>query len=221
MSTPGSKYLRTISGKKEITLPDGRKEIMRVEVQVDIYDVLNAWRVTDPALQHALKKIIQPGERGNKTAAQDLREAIYSIERCLENTRPETVMLNDMLNIVAPVTPSAPFPAPKGMPNTAAKLPEAPIELVPYQLAKPDMPVSPFYSGADEPLLYGKVLNNYSRVKRIICHQNDDVWLKYCAAHNMDKDSAFKVCAVLTNEQRLVLDVDPNYEWDVIKFHVV
>lgn len=206
MSTPGSKYLRTISGKKEITLPDGRKEIMRVEVQVDIYDVINAWRVTDPALQHALKKLIQPGERGGKTFAQDLKEAIYSIERCLENTRPETVMLNDMLQIVAQVMPKAPTPAP--LPK--GPLPEAPA-----------LPVEPFYCGAGDTLLYGKVLNNSSRVQRIKFHRNDTTWRNFCKKHNLTVDAFFTVADVQNTAKRILLDVDKDYEWDAIKFNVV
>ena len=30
---------------------------------IDIYDVLKAWGVTCPATQHAIKKLLQPGER--------------------------------------------------------------------------------------------------------------------------------------------------------------
>lgn len=202
MSTPGSKYLRTISGKKEITLPDGRKEIMRVEVQVDIYDVLNAWRVTDPALQHALKKIIQPGERGNKTAAQDLREAIYSIERCLENTRPECVPLHEELNILAKAIPKAP------------QRPFA--EDVP-----PTLPVVPFYHGAAEPLLYGKVLNRNSRVQRIKFHRNDTLWRNFCKKHNVPVDAIFTVVDVHNVAEQIRLDVEKDYAWDAIKFNVV
>ena len=48
----------------------------------DIYDVANAFGVTSHALFNALKKVIRNG-RGEKTAAQDLREAIFSIQRHL------------------------------------------------------------------------------------------------------------------------------------------
>lgn len=315
MSKPGDKYLRTISGKKEITLPDGRKEVMRVEVQVDIYDVINAWNLTDPALQHALKKLIQPGERGHKTPAQDLKEAIYSIERCLENTRPESVLLNeqlsipkaaplngslsaigltatdvrwkygdvdivpglfvkfsdtDRLNQVAfadrctalgldadsafsvmlvlaysescdiilsempgvnfphtwfkPVTPVKPdLPAPKGMPDTtiATKLPDAPTGPAPYPPAKLGLLVAPFYHGAAEPLLYGKVLNNRSQVQRIKFHQNDTIWRNFCKKHNVPTDVFFTVADVHAESGQIFLDVEKGYAWDAIKFNVI
>lgn len=208
MTTPGNKYLRAIAGKKEITLPDGRKEVMRVYVKVDIYDVINAWDITDPALQHALKKLIQPGERGGKTFAQDLKEAIYSIERCLENTRPETVLLNDELNIVAEVIPKAPtFHNAQNGPRT---------EAVP-----PTLPVQPFYHGAGGALLYGKLLNNRSRVQRIKFHQNDTIWRNFCKKHNIAVDAIFTVAEVQGAAKRIFLDVETDYEWDAIKFNVV
>ena len=51
---------------------------------IDIYDVLKAWGVTCPATQHAIKKLLQPGERGHKDKLTDLREALASIERAIE-----------------------------------------------------------------------------------------------------------------------------------------
>lgn len=48
---------------------------------IDVYDVLVAWDVRNPAIQHAIKKLLQPGNRGHKDTIQDLVEAIQSIER--------------------------------------------------------------------------------------------------------------------------------------------
>lgn len=62
-----SKYHRTIKG-----------------VQLDVYDVLKAWNVTNPATQHAIKKLLQPGQRGHKDTLQDLNEAQQSIARAIE-----------------------------------------------------------------------------------------------------------------------------------------
>lgn len=53
-------------------------------IEIDVYDVLVAFEVTNPALQHAIKKLLCPGQRGVKDAEQDLREAILSIERAIE-----------------------------------------------------------------------------------------------------------------------------------------
>jgi hypothetical protein len=51
---------------------------------VDVYDVLNAYEVTNPAVQHAVKKLLQAGNRGHKDRATDLKEALQSIERAIE-----------------------------------------------------------------------------------------------------------------------------------------
>jgi hypothetical protein len=51
---------------------------------VDVYDVLVAFDVTCPAIQHALKKLLCTGIRGHKDAAQDLIEASNSITRAIE-----------------------------------------------------------------------------------------------------------------------------------------
>ena len=48
---------------------------------VDVYDVLKAFNVTNPADQHAIKKMLCMGLRGHKDAAQDRQEAIQSLQR--------------------------------------------------------------------------------------------------------------------------------------------
>lgn len=60
------------------------KREIKPGVEVDIYDVLIAWNVTNPAIQHAIKKLLQPGQRGHKDAIQDLQEAMLSIGRAIE-----------------------------------------------------------------------------------------------------------------------------------------
>ena len=62
-----NKYVRTIHG-----------------VEVDVYDVLNAWEVGCPATQHAIKKLLMPGQRGSKDVLQDLKEAEQAIKRAIE-----------------------------------------------------------------------------------------------------------------------------------------
>jgi len=57
---------------------------IRPGVWVDVYDVLHAFRVTNPGDQHALKKLLKPGQRGHKDANQDRREAVDSIFRAIE-----------------------------------------------------------------------------------------------------------------------------------------
>lgn len=56
----------------------------RYPIAVDVYDVLVAFNVTCPAIQHAVKKLLCPGQRGTKDAMQDLQEARFSIDRAMQ-----------------------------------------------------------------------------------------------------------------------------------------
>ena len=49
----------------------------------DVYDVLKAFDVRNPAIQHAIKKLLMPGRRGHKDKLQDLLEAKQSIVRAI------------------------------------------------------------------------------------------------------------------------------------------
>ncbi|CAN8140429.1 hypothetical protein THIOSC13_1910004 [uncultured Thiomicrorhabdus sp.] len=52
---------------------------------MDVYDVLNAFEVTDPMIAHAVKKLLVSGGRsGGKTEKQDIEEARWSIDECLK-----------------------------------------------------------------------------------------------------------------------------------------
>jgi hypothetical protein len=53
-------------------------------ILIDFYDVINAFNVTNPATQHAIKKLLASGQRGYKDTQQDLDEAIQSIQRAKE-----------------------------------------------------------------------------------------------------------------------------------------
>lgn len=53
-------------------------------VFADVYDVLMAWNVTNPALQHLIKKALQAGDRGHKSREQDLQDIIDSAIRAKE-----------------------------------------------------------------------------------------------------------------------------------------
>lgn len=54
-------------------------------VFVDVYDVLYAFKVTDPCLQHLIKKALAAGQRGHKDARQDLVDIRDSAQRALES----------------------------------------------------------------------------------------------------------------------------------------
>ena len=50
----------------------------------DVYDVLKAFEVTNPALQHLIKKALKVGNRGHKDIATDLQDIIDSAVRAKE-----------------------------------------------------------------------------------------------------------------------------------------
>lgn len=52
--------------------------------EIDVYRVLKLFEVDDPCIQHAIKKLLKAGKRGAKDAEQDIREAIDSLNRCLQ-----------------------------------------------------------------------------------------------------------------------------------------
>jgi hypothetical protein len=53
-------------------------------IDVDIYNVLDAYKTGCPAIDHATKKLLCAGIRGSKSRMQDLREARDSIMRAME-----------------------------------------------------------------------------------------------------------------------------------------
>lgn len=52
--------------------------------KLDIYRILKLYEVSDPCLQHAIKKLLCAGKRGVKNQIQDINEAILSLKRFLE-----------------------------------------------------------------------------------------------------------------------------------------
>ena len=71
-----NKYRKTIFGMDVATAYNG--------IGVDVYEVLEAFQVQCPAVQHAIKKLLFPGARGSKSAIQDLEEARASIDRAIQ-----------------------------------------------------------------------------------------------------------------------------------------
>ena len=51
---------------------------------IDVYRVLVLFGVTNPCLQHAIKKLLCAGQRGVKDERKDIEEAVSSLVRCLE-----------------------------------------------------------------------------------------------------------------------------------------
>ncbi|BES53388.1 hypothetical protein [Aeromonas phage phiWae15] len=71
-----NKYLRTIYGVDK----DGKPG----SLQVDVYDILDAYPTKNPALDHLIKKALCPGQRGHKDLLTDLEDIIKSAQRAKE-----------------------------------------------------------------------------------------------------------------------------------------
>lgn len=56
---------------------------------VDVYRVLKLFNVTDPCLQHAIKKLLCAGGRGAKDIEQDVQEAMDTLERYQDMCRED------------------------------------------------------------------------------------------------------------------------------------
>lgn len=59
---------------------------------IDVYRVLQMFEVTDPCLQHAIKKLLQPGKRGVKDLDLDINEAMQSLQRYFDMREEEVAM---------------------------------------------------------------------------------------------------------------------------------
>lgn len=58
-------------------------------VTIDVYDVLKAFNVTCPALQHLIKKALAVGQRGHKDVSEDLKDILASAKRAIELSEGE------------------------------------------------------------------------------------------------------------------------------------
>lgn len=61
---------------------------------IDVYRVLSLFEVTDPCIQHAIKKLLVAGGRGHKNIEKDVNEAIVSLTRWQEMRSEEVKSLN-------------------------------------------------------------------------------------------------------------------------------
>lgn len=61
------------------------KKDVRHLAMIDVYRVLDLFNVTDPCIQHAVKKLLVAGGRGaGKSIDKDIQEAIDSLARWQE-----------------------------------------------------------------------------------------------------------------------------------------
>jgi NAD-dependent DNA ligase len=77
MSEQNKKYRRKLIG----WAPGTDKPLA---VDVDVYRVLDAFQVKDPAIQHLVKKALAAGNRGHKDQLQDYKDIVHSANSALD-----------------------------------------------------------------------------------------------------------------------------------------
>lgn len=85
----GKKYLRLIRRPKGADVayrpvPDHPYRPEVVGIEVDVYAVLEAFRVNDQAVGHAVKKLLCAGDRGKGDRLADLKGALAAVARAVE-----------------------------------------------------------------------------------------------------------------------------------------
>lgn len=68
---------------QDINYPHYYKDVAHLK-NVDVYRVLTLFKVNDPCLQHAIKKLLCAGDRGDKSDIKDITEARDTLNRHLE-----------------------------------------------------------------------------------------------------------------------------------------
>lgn len=97
--------------------PHYHKKVGKGMVTIDVYRVLDLFDVTDPCLQHAVKKVLVAGARGVKPSTTDITEAIVSLQRYLQ-MREEDRLTDTNFGMPAPFVVPAPPPAEWGRDST-------------------------------------------------------------------------------------------------------
>ena len=72
-----------------------KKDVSHLKM-IDVYRVLNLLEVTDPCIQHAVKKLLCAGKRGGKSKEQDIREAVDSLNRALQMIAEDSKVTGDI-----------------------------------------------------------------------------------------------------------------------------
>lgn len=73
-----------IAQREPIATNDSKYNRPYKGITIDVYDVLKAFNVTCPALQHLIKKALAVGQRGHKDASEDLKDILASAKRAIE-----------------------------------------------------------------------------------------------------------------------------------------
>ena len=80
----GTSNIEIIAQREPVATNDSKYNRPCKGITIDVYDVLKAFNVTCPALQHLIKKALAVGQRGHKDASEDLKDILASAKRAIE-----------------------------------------------------------------------------------------------------------------------------------------
>jgi hypothetical protein len=73
-----------VDKQKEKTKHSHYKKDVKHLDYIDVYRIIDLYKLDDPCFQHALKKILVPGARGHKDLTKDINDIIDTMQRKLE-----------------------------------------------------------------------------------------------------------------------------------------
>lgn len=62
---------------------------------IDVYRIIDLYKITDACLQHALKKLLVAGGRGHKDISRDVQDVIDSCLRWQEMQQENQVVIDE------------------------------------------------------------------------------------------------------------------------------
>jgi len=88
------------------------KDVTHLE-KVDVYRIIDLFQVTDPCIQHAIKKLLVAGGRGaGKDVSKDIQEAIDSLVRWQEMKKEDRLPPATLLGMPYTRVPNNYVPSP-------------------------------------------------------------------------------------------------------------
>jgi len=88
----GKKYKRVIYPAGQVVV---HKKCDLIGLEVDVYCVLKAFKVTDGPVAHAVKKLLCLGQRGKGDKLQDLVDVEAAVSRAIEMEKQERERMKD------------------------------------------------------------------------------------------------------------------------------
>lgn len=85
-SEDGKQFMKNLKSEvkpKETKHEHYFKDVSQLD-KIDVYAVLHLFEVTDPCIQHAVKKLLCTGKRGHKDFLKDVQDSVDSLVRCIE-----------------------------------------------------------------------------------------------------------------------------------------